>query len=216
MKLIAATAVAVAAVAFTGNLQAATITHDIVTVPVVSFNPVAASTTGTVYYDRIGSSSGQWRSPFENTNGTHIDPQYGALQYTSIQANSSGIWNVALSDTLKLFWGSPDTYNYIQFYAGKDGTGTLLDTVVGTAIIPPSTQGMGHDLVSILVSGFFQSVRLRSDNQNAFEFTNFQASCEECAAGETPIPGALPLFAGGLGMIGFLARRKKRKAQLAA
>jgi hypothetical protein len=29
----------------------------------------------------------------------------------------------------------------------------------------------------------------------------------------TPIPGALPLFAGGLGMVGFLSRRKKKNAQ---
>lgn len=28
----------------------------------------------------------------------------------------------------------------------------------------------------------------------------------------TPLPAALPLFAGGLGMVGFLSRRKKRKA----
>jgi hypothetical protein len=29
---------------------------------------------------------------------------------------------------------------------------------------------------------------------------------------QTPLPAALPLFAGGLGMVGFLARRKQRKA----
>jgi hypothetical protein len=29
----------------------------------------------------------------------------------------------------------------------------------------------------------------------------------------TPLPAALPLFAGGLGMVGLLARRKKRKAE---
>jgi hypothetical protein len=29
----------------------------------------------------------------------------------------------------------------------------------------------------------------------------------------TPIPGALPLFAGGLGMVGFLSRRKKKNAR---
>ena len=27
----------------------------------------------------------------------------------------------------------------------------------------------------------------------------------------TPLPAALPMFAGGLGMVGFLARRRKRK-----
>jgi hypothetical protein len=32
----------------------------------------------------------------------------------------------------------------------------------------------------------------------------------------TPIPAALPMFAGGLGLVGFLARRKKRKALAAA
>jgi hypothetical protein len=29
----------------------------------------------------------------------------------------------------------------------------------------------------------------------------------------TPLPAALPLFASGLGMFGFLVRRKKRNAQ---
>jgi choice-of-anchor C domain-containing protein len=33
---------------------------------------------------------------------------------------------------------------------------------------------------------------------------------------ETPLPGALPLFAGGLGGMAFLARRRKKKAQSAA
>jgi hypothetical protein len=35
-------------------------------------------------------------------------------------------------------------------------------------------------------------------------------------ASATPLPAAFPLFAGGLGMIGFLARRKKRIALAAA
>jgi hypothetical protein len=33
---------------------------------------------------------------------------------------------------------------------------------------------------------------------------------------ETPLPAALPLFAGGLGMMGLLARRRKQRAALAA
>jgi hypothetical protein len=34
--------------------------------------------------------------------------------------------------------------------------------------------------------------------------------------GATPLPAALPMFAGGLGLVGLLARRKKRKAAIAA
>jgi hypothetical protein len=32
----------------------------------------------------------------------------------------------------------------------------------------------------------------------------------------TPLPATLPLFAGGLGFVGYLSRRKKRKAQAVA
>ena len=35
---------------------------------------------------------------------------------------------------------------------------------------------------------------------------------EVSAAAATPLPAALPLFAGGLGIIGLLARRRKRNA----
>jgi hypothetical protein len=42
-------------------------------------------------------------------------------------------------------------------------------------------------------------------------FSNISAFNDPTA---TPLPGALPLFAGGLGMVGFLARRRKRAAAL--
>jgi hypothetical protein len=41
-------------------------------------------------------------------------------------------------------------------------------------------------------------------------------SVQETINATTPIPAALPLFAGGLGMIGLLARRRKRKTKAAA
>jgi hypothetical protein len=43
------------------------------------------------------------------------------------------------------------------------------------------------------------------DIGEAFTFNNVAA---------TPLPAALPLFAGGLGLVGFLSRRKKKNAQL--
>jgi hypothetical protein len=43
-----------------------------------------------------------------------------------------------------------------------------------------------------------------------------QSTTETGFVSPTPLPAALPLFAGGLGMVGFLARRKKRNALAAA
>ena len=50
-------------------------------------------------------------------------------------------------------------------------------------------------------------------NDDFFEGTNVQVSgTADALVSATPIPAALPLFAGGLGLMGFLARRRKRHA----
>jgi hypothetical protein len=41
-------------------------------------------------------------------------------------------------------------------------------------------------------------------------------SVGQVGVGATPLPAALPMFAGGLGFVGFLARRRKQKALAAA
>src|SRR4029078_1111386 len=56
------------------------------------------------------------------------------------------------------------------------------------------------DLVSAFVQGFVAAVG-----------TGFTPASFEVIP-ETPLPAALPLFAGGLGLIGLLARRRKRAA----
>ena len=61
--------------------------------------------------------------------------------------------------------------------------GTFTDGVIGT----------GYDAATTLASGL--TVTFTAETTSA-----------------TPLPAALPLFAGGLGVIGLLARRKKRKA----
>jgi hypothetical protein len=52
-------------------------------------------------------------------------------------------------------------------------------------------------------------------NSNGWEAADNMASSPQDLGylAATPLPAALPLFAGGLGMVGFLARRKKRNAQ---
>ena len=58
-------------------------------------------------------------------------------------------------------------------------------------------------------SGPFPAINLTLDS---FTITNVGEGTDLVA---TPLPAALPLFAGGLGVIGLLARRKKRKAPAA-
>jgi len=170
---------------------------------VATTNPTAISTSGTVLYNLSGSVSGQWRSPFEST-------PHPSLLYTSVQGGSSGLWTFGgFMDSLSLIWGSPDNYNTIEFFSDLAGT-LSLGSVSNGSIIPPGPNAIQNALVTITAIGFFQSVRI-SSGQNAFEFSNLTASCDNCAPGETPIPGALPLFAGGLGVIGLLTRRYRRK-----
>jgi hypothetical protein len=129
------------------------------------------------------------RSPWEGELGQNT------LQYTSVR-DGSATYNMTGS-SLSLFWGSPDTYNTLTFYTGLNGTGAF-DSITGDELGAPL--GTGHVLVLILTDVIFQSVKLSSTNP-AFEFSNLV----------TPIPAALPLFATGLGMMGWLARRRRRR-----
>jgi hypothetical protein len=74
-----------------------------------------------------------------------------------------------------------------------------------------------------LVSGIELTAtpNLLGDNYNDMDFLTFgrngiQSNEEDFTfntVSSTPLPAALPLFAGGLGMIGLIGRRKKRKVQ---
>ena len=178
-----------------------TYTQDLLTVP-TSSNPTPTSSTGTVVLETV-SIPGITRSPFENFNGTP-GPGYGST-YTSINTGSALFSFATPENTLSIFWGSPDSYNTLSFYASKDGTGTPLFSLTGSSLL---IQTYGHDLVSFQdLDGFFSSVVLSSTG-NSFEFTNLSASDPPALV---PLPGALTLFATGLGALGLLGRRRTKK-----
>ncbi len=189
---------------------------DFVTLPATSVSPYTSVTTGTVYFNELGSVTDVYRSPFENaaagnggvydpSNGGYQQPGFASLPYTAIESNSTATYDFAPSNNLSILWGSPDSWNILSFYSLPNGSGTELYSIVGNSLL---IQTYGHDLVDFAFSGVtFQSVVLTDTTNPAFEFANLQA---------TPLPAALPLFAGGLATIGLLARRSKRKNATAA
>ena len=207
---------------FSHDANAVTVTivsQDIVTLPSPSITtPVANSTTGNVEQGVFGSVSGERRSPFEDFN-TQVDPPaYANTPFTSVSspsaANSSATYNFSSAvNTLTFLWGSPDSYNTLAFYSGINGTG-LLGSLTGNS--PILIQTLGHDLVTLQLAGklAFSSV-VFSSTQAAFEFAGLNGTFAPLGPGDTPLPAAFPLFAGGLGVIGFLAGRRKRKAAAA-
>jgi len=133
-------------------------------------------------------------------------------------ANSqSGGGVLSFSTTFNLAGLDPLTASLSGAWA-IDDTGVL--QLNGHTISTLATAGFSWDqLNAFSVSGssgdFLPGLNVltavTTNNDNFFEGTNVQVSgTADALASTTPIPAALPLFASGLGLIGFFARRKKR------
>jgi len=173
-----------------GAISYTVVQNDILTVPTTSNGySVQNFTVGTTHIDFVSSSLvNEYRSPWEGT-------LYDTLKYTSVRNGTAG-YNLT-GTSLSFFWGSPDPYNTLTFWTGVGGTGASVSL---SGLIIGAPQAIGHHLVRILTDQAFRSITIGS-GQPAFEFANLTA---------TPIPAALPLFATGLGVFGWFARRRKR------
>ena len=221
-RLVCCTAVALvtgtlAASLFVQNAHALPITFTedtadftLATEPTSSTNPNVTSFTPLVYAPGAagtitGSSSSNFRSPFENfaTPGTGVG-NWASLAYSSVEADASATYTFTTTNTLSILWGSPDTYNSLEFLL----SGVPIETFTGADL---SIQTYGHDLVDFTDTvGLFNEVILTSQ-ANAFEFADLTPG--PATSLPTPIPGALPLFATGLGALGMLGWRRKKKNQ---
>jgi hypothetical protein len=195
--------------------------QDTTVLPLTAFvtNPVSDSGPPTFTLSTTQSIPGQQLSPFATD---FSNPQTtlpfsvlnSALPSGGTSSPGFAIYNLSPnSTTFSLLWGSPDSYNTLQFFSALGGPGvgsTLLGTFTGTDLAIQST---GFDLVSFLATGgTIGSVELSDSGSAAFEYANVSTGG---TLSQTPLPGALPLFAGGLGLIGLFSRRRKNKAAAA-
>lgn len=185
-------------------------------------NPLADSTTGSVLQNIIGSVPNAYRSPFDAPSGA-ATPASAVNAYTAVQNASTATYNIGTLTSnpnavgISFLWGSPDFFNQVEFFNGAVSLGAVssLDLTNPNAN-PPQNPATGQSWVVILAGAPWTSV-VFSSTRNAFEFTSLFAACSPegstCAPpGAVPLPAALPLFAAGLGFVGFVARRRKQKA----
>jgi hypothetical protein len=184
-------AAAVLAVGLAGQASAATITWSDGSGP--GANTAPTSSTPVVLVDQLLSVDGLTKSPFEDS------ALYGVAAFNSVGKNASATYAYnSIRSTLKLIWGSVDTYNYIDFYRGAD----FVETFDGEDAGPVFTdnRSLSAMLASIIVSGGFYKVVLRSVGENAFEHARVSA---------VPVPAAGFLLIGALGGLAALRRRKQ-------
>lgn len=100
------------------------------------------------------------------------------------------------------------------FGSNQTGVGASLtsllsaETTEGSLTVLPNGPGSGYRYYDF----FYDSSLGGIGGENVL--LNLFTDCVSCdpPLNSTPLPAALPLFAGGLGLVGLLARRRKRKA----
>jgi hypothetical protein len=165
---------------------------------------------------------------FNGTANTSVGAVTGGFVGTAfgsnpVPSNPSNIWDSAFSTLATITvdltnpasyvgftWGTPDANNTVEVFDGAN----LLATYTGTSLNITQfhdTPGTGFFNVSAGSGEAITSLVLSTDTNN-FEVDNF-AAIEPTA---TPLPAALPLFASGIGGLGLLGWRRKRKARAVA
>lgn len=145
-----------------------------------------------------GSQSGNWASPPDDTsNYFSVGPS------TSTPAT---IVFTGLQSYFGYYGGSPDDYNFVEFYNGENliasFDGITLANLASVTHEGDQTVGSFWNFTAGNSGDYFSSVVLRS-GQNAFETDN------HAVLAAVPEPETYAMMLAGLGLMGFVARRRK-------
>ncbi len=171
---------------------------------------VTSNPSATTFYDGV-----------TNTNANATIVTNGTVDFAS-QPDPSNHWiALFLGTTLELtftsavdyvgfLWGSPD------LGGGSDDNKAIVHTTLGDHLVVGADVNFGNgnfvNFAASLAGELITGLSLQGFGY-AFETTNYAAT--DPPVSQTPLPATLPFFAAGLGALGLLGWRKKRKAKRA-